>query len=196
MMSAVATLKPNREVEIKLKLPSADEARQLLRKAGLRVSSRRVFEDNTVFDTPDLSLRRNGTLLRIREAGPVATLTYKGAAEPGRHKSREELEVSISNAKEAALILSRLGFLSVFRYQKFRTEYTAPRAGGVVTLDETPIGCFLEIEGAPRWIDRAARRLGFSEADYVTASYGRLYLDLRRRNADLPADMVFADAST
>ena len=42
-------------------------------------------------------------------------------------------------------------------------------------LDETPIGPFLELEGPARWIDRMAKRLGFTEKDYVTASYGALW---------------------
>ena len=45
----------------------------------------------------------------------------------------------------------------------------------MATLDETPIGVFVELEGPPDWIDRTARRLGFSPADYIKASYARLY---------------------
>ena len=58
---------------------------------------------------------------------------------------------------------------------------------------ETPIGNFLEIEGRPRWIDRTARVLGFSTTDYITRSYGYLYLAYCRERR-LPAkDMLFAD---
>jgi hypothetical protein len=60
------------------------------------------------------------------------------------------------------------------------TEYFQPGTHGIVTLDETPIGCFLEIEGAPRWIDLTARRLGFQKFDYITASYGRLYQEFSK----------------
>ena len=101
---------------------------------------------------------------------------YKSpAAIGGRHKSREELEIEISDAGTALAILENLGFHRVFRYQKYRTEYSQPGARGVVTLDETPIGCYLEVEGSPRWIDRTARKLGFSEKHYITASYGALF---------------------
>ena len=51
-----------------------------------------------------------------------------------------------------------------------------PANPGVVTLDETPIGWFLELEGSPDWIDKTARQLGFSEEDYVILSYAALYL--------------------
>jgi adenylate cyclase, class 2 len=184
------------EIEIKLRVPSASAVRRKLQGAGFRVVRGRVFEDNVVFDTPELTLRGSGRLLRVRCAGPAATLTYKGPAARGKHKSREELEIGISDAREAASILSRLGYRGVFRYQKFRAEYARPRERGIVTVDETPIGCFLEIEGTPRWIDRTARRLGFSETDYITASYGGLYFELRKEHGNLPADMVFPRRAT
>ena len=186
----------HREVEIKLKVGSALAARRILRKAGFRVHKQRVFENNLVLDTADLSLRRAGKLLRVREAGKGALVTYKGPATPGKHKSREELEVAVSNARQATLVLELLGFARVFCYQKYRTEYMRPRERGVVTLDETPIGCFFEIEGAPGWIDRTARRLGFQEADYITGSYGGLYLGSRQQQPALPADMVFPNRAT
>jgi adenylate cyclase class 2 len=191
----VASSDGNREVEIKLRVASTRAARRVVRSTGFQVLRPRVFEDNVVFDTPELTLRLNGSLLRVRQAGPSATLTYKGPPTPGKHKSREELEMEISDVREARLILQRLGFAAVFRYQKYRTEYRRPRERGVVTLDETPIGCFLEIEGAPRWIDRTARRLGFCEADYITASYGTLYRQYCEANRLEPADMVFAGAT-
>ena len=44
-----------------------------------------------------------------------------------------------------------------FRYEKYRSTYRLPGLPGVkVELDETPIGDFLEVEGAARGIDRAA----------------------------------------
>ena len=107
--------------------PDAATARRLLRRAGFRVSRRRVFEANTVFDTPDLSLRASQQLLRVREAGGVVTLTYKGPPAVARHKSREELELEVSAAAPMAAILDRLGFRPVFRYEKYRTEYRQAR---------------------------------------------------------------------
>ncbi len=192
----VASPHQNREIEIKLRVAGAPAARRILRKAGFRVHRPRVFEDNIVVDTADLALRQAGQLLRIRQTGREVLLTYKGPVEPGKHKSREELEVTLADAGQVALMFERLGFHQVFRYQKYRTEYTRLRERGTVTLDETPIGCFLEIEGAPEWIDRTARKLGFEESSYITASYGGLYFRLRNERADLPADMVFPGPAT
>ena len=182
----------SREVEIKLAVPSLQAARRLLRAAGFRVSKRRVFEKNTVFDTPRLGLRNARKLIRVREAGGVSILTYKGAPIASRHKSREELEVEISDAGETAAIIERLGFHPVFRYEKYRTEFRLASGSGVAMLDETPVGIYIELEGTPPWIDRMARKLGFAETDYITASYARLYLERCQRRGVKAGNMVFA----
>lgn len=192
----MGNLRGNREVEIKLPVANAAQGRRLLRSAGFRVSRRRVFEENMVFDTAKLSLRRGGRLLRLRQVAGEGILTYKGPATPGKHKDREELELSGLDPETARALLTRLGYQPAFRYQKFRAEFQQEGSTGVATLDETPIGTFLELEGRPAWIDRTARALGFTEADYVTASYGRLYLDWCRRQGRAPGHMVFPRAKT
>jgi len=180
------------EIEIKLAVAEVRGARKLLREAGFAVSRRRVFEVNVVFDTPALALRQSQRLLRVRQAGRLTTMTYKGEPTVGKHKSREELELSISNGGTMDAILERLGYHPVFRYEKYRTEYRLGRGAGMATLDETPVGVYLELEGAPAWIDRLAKRMGFGENDYITASYARLYLDWCARNGVAPGNMVFA----
>jgi adenylate cyclase class 2 len=180
------------EIEIKLAASDAASARKMLRRAGFRVSRPRIFEANTVFDTAGRTLRTAGQLLRVREAGKIATATYKGPAAPGRHKSREELEFGVTSAANITLVLSRLGYLPVFRYEKYRTELRQPGSRGVATVDETPIGVYLELEGDPEWIDRMARSLGFAESDYITSSYGRLYGEWCQQHGVTPGNMVFA----
>ena len=179
------------ETEIKLAVPDAASARRLLRAAGFRILHRRVFEANTVFDTPGLELRKRVSLLRVREAGRTVTLTYKGPPCVSRHKSREEVEIEIPGARTISAILERLGFHATFRYEKYRTEFHHPGRRGIVMLDETPVGVFLELEGTPSWIDRAARALGFDESGYITASYGRLYLEWCAGRGVKPSDMVW-----
>ena len=184
--------KGTEETEVKLAVPDADGARRLLRTAGFAVTRPRVFEVNTVFDTGSRALRKSSRLLRVRKAGRVVTVTYKGPPTVGRHKSREELEVTVSDARTIAMMMERLGFRPSFRYEKYRTEFRQPRRSGTAVLDETPIGVYLELEGTSPWIDRTARLLGFHETDYITASYGRLYLEWCRKKKRKPGNMVFA----
>lgn len=182
---------PPIETEIKLNAGEAESARRRLRRAGFRVHRRRVFEDNEILDTPSRRLRKGGTLLRIRRAGGEILLTYKGKAQSGKHKSREEWEAWVGEWDAMVAIAERLGFRKVFRYQKYRTEFRMRGSSGLATLDETPIGVYIELEGSPAWIDRTAHRLGFSESDYITDSYGRLYLEWCKKRRVKPGDMVF-----
>ena len=182
----------NFEIEIKLRLPpDISKIRRTLRKLGFRVAERRSHETNVLFDNPNNPLGKQGKLIRIRRVGPDTLLTYKGPSKSVRYKKRHELEVYLSDAKVAEEIFKKLGYQQVFRYEKFRTEYVNRGEPGKVLLDETPVGNFLELEGAPRWIGRTARLLGFSEADYITGSYGYLYALYCRERGIRPKDMLF-----
>jgi len=180
------------EIEIKLSLPGGlGQIRHKLRAAGFRIHKRRVLEINVLFDTSGQTLRGQGKILRVRRAGTAQILTYKGPGTPGRHKKRQELEVEISTHNGLEEILGNVGFQPAFRYDKFRTEYAKPHSSGIIMLDETPIGNFLEIEGGPKWIDQTARLLGFATSDYITASYGSLYFTYCNERGFEPKNMIF-----
>ncbi len=167
-----------------------------LRGAGFSESMPRLFESNTLYDTKSNDLRQAEMLLRLRRVGDKHVITWKGKGEPGPHKSRPEVETTVTSSENMHKILGQLGFHPTFRYEKFRTEYSAKDGVGVVTVDETPIGNFLEIEGPSEWIDATAKQLGFSAGDYVLDSYGRLYLASCEREGVPPTNMVFAPHSS
>ncbi len=179
------------ENEIKLRIRGAEDGRALLARAGFHPATPRLLETNVIFDTPDGRLRGAGTLLRVRECGGRALVTYKGVAEPGPHKTREEIEFVPDSAPACSLVLTRLGFVPAFRYEKYRTEYRTDAGEGIAMLDETPIGDFLELEGNAAWIDRIAAALGFAPREYITASYARLYREYRDTHPATAEDMVF-----
>jgi adenylate cyclase, class 2 len=182
----------DRENEIKLAVTDATSGRRLLRSAGFRVSKPRVFESNLVFDTADRRILHAGALLRLRRVKRRGVLAYKGPVDGGSiHKSRQEVETEVENPAAARLILEQLGYQPVFRYDKFRTEFARPGEAGTAMLDETPMGVYLELEGSPRWVDRTARKLGSSPADYITRSYGRLYTEFCEAHGMTRGDMVF-----
>ncbi len=186
----------NTETEIKLRLHSVGQGRRLLRRAGFGLLRHRIRELNLLFDSPELGLRRKSSLLRLRRAGSHSTFTFKGPAPPGKHKTRQELEVAVRDADVLEAILLECGLRVVFRYEKYRTEYGGGDSEGLVTLDETPMGTFLELEGSPGWIDRSARLLGFVESDYITATYGELYAAYARQHRLDLGEMTFGGPKT
>jgi adenylate cyclase class 2 len=180
---------PNREIEIKLRVTGVRALVRSLRGIGFRLVTRRTHEMNTLYDLPGELLRRRQQLLRLRRYGSEWTLTHKAGKKTGRHSSREELETSVGDGKQMDAILRSLGYAPSFRYEKFRAAWTDGK--GQVVVDETPIGNFCEIEGAPRWIDATAKGLGVSEADYITKNYATLFLDWKARTKSRAAEMTF-----
>lgn len=168
-----------------------EDAEQLLKEAGFAIVKRRTLERDMVYDTPDGALRRASKLLRIRISGSDVQLTYKGPPQRGAYKDREEIETGVMDGSALGLVLERLDLHPSFRYEKYRTHYSRPGEDGEAMLDETPIGVFIELEGSPDWIDASAQRMGYTQSDYVTASYARLYFESKGGEPKMPAQMVF-----
>jgi adenylate cyclase class 2 len=179
------------ETEIKIRISNVQNVRLQLRRLGFRIHKRRVFESNVILDTPARDLGTRRELIRIRRVGPKSIVTYKGPPKAGRHKSREEIETQVGDAEVLEKIFASLGLRPAFRYEKIRTEFERSGQRGIVTVDETPVGDFLEIEGPPQWIDSTARELGFARSDYITSSYGALYLQYCREQGIKPTQMIF-----
>lgn len=181
----------NHEVEIKFRIAHIDDLSSRLETAGFHLVTPRTHEMNTLYDLQGDPLRARGALLRLREYGDKWTLTYKDkSAGQGKHKSRPEIETQVENGQAMAQILEALGYTPRFSYEKFRSEWSDDH--GHVVLDETPVGNFGEIEGAPDWIDRIAARLGISEKQYITASYSELFAEWKRQTGSNADHMLFA----
>jgi len=179
------------ENEVKLALRDVADGQRRLESLGVSVRKARTFEVNVLYDTPDGTLCNSGLALRLRKTDEGVLITYKGRATPGKHKAREEVETTVGNFDDLAKILGHLGYRQTFRYEKFRTEFETQDGEGVITLDETPIGVFLELEGPGEWIDRTARALGFEESCYILKSYTGLYFEACSRRGSAVSDMVF-----
>jgi adenylate cyclase, class 2 len=180
----------NQETEIKFRFTDMRVLVRQLREAGFRLVTRRTHEMNTLYDLPGGVLRGRKELLRLRKYGSKWTLTHKSKKKTSRHSSREEFETSVEDGKQMELILRALGYAPSFRYEKFRAEWTDGK--GQVVVDETPIGNFCEIEGAPRWIDATAKKLGVSEAHYITRNYAGLFTEWKVRSNSRAEEMTFA----
>jgi adenylate cyclase, class 2 len=94
-----------------------------------------------------------------------------------------------------AFALGVLGLRVGFRYEKYRTTFAVRGKSKElhVTLDETPVGNFLELEGTPRLIDQVARALNFGPEDYVRSTYFEIYAMQQRRRGRPVRNMVFRD---
>jgi adenylate cyclase, class 2 len=178
-----------REIEIKFRVANLRALARKLRAAGFRVETQRTHEMNTLYDLPGDILRARKELLRIRKYGSAWTLTHKSGTKRGRHSSRVELETQVAEGKKMDAILRALGYAPSFRYEKFRAEWTDGK--GQVVVDETPIGNFCEIEGPPRWIDAAAKKLGVIPADYITKNYATLFADWKQGTRSAAKEMTF-----
>jgi adenylate cyclase, class 2 len=200
-------LKTNSEIEIKLRVSDIQATIRAIKALGA-VSQGRLFESNTLYDTPQSDLRSRGRLLRVRtESAAPGTgrihsasvrrvvLTSKAppprGAKTNRHyKERAEREVVATKyPRDWSAALAALGLQPQFHYEKYRTRF---RLRGLhLDLDETPIGTFLELEGHPATIDRVASALGYAPASFIRSTYWDVYAaDCRRRGRPIK-NMVF-----
>jgi adenylate cyclase, class 2 len=193
ILLAVAASDSHIENEVKVRLAGTPaDVRAQIESRGYHIVQPRTLESDRLFDRAG-ELRHSDQLLRLRHHGDQSIITYKGPTHAGHHKNREEIEFDVSDGAAAEHVLERLGYQVAFRYEKYRTTLAAGGEPGVITIDETPMGVFVELEGPPEWVDQTAARLGLSPAQYLTASYARLYQEYRRANPGAPADMVFGE---
>ena len=170
-----------REIEIKLRLTSHGPAIAALRAAGAEFVSSED-EVNTLFDTPDASLRTSSRALRIRLATDrttgivTCTLTFKGPRDPAASgvKSRAEHEVQVSDAAEARALLAGLGYVPTLQFEKRRDTWRLGPAK--VVLDLVPsLGHFLEVEAPDEaTVIDTVRKLGLENEPIEKRSYAAL----------------------
>jgi adenylate cyclase class 2 len=192
------------ETEIKLRWnKSAGEAAALVEGKGYRALGPRHLEVDQLFDRSSGDapgeLQSARKILRLRRSQSTAdntskaTVTYKGSPQEGRYKIREEIEFDASSGEAVELVLARLGYRATFRYEKYRRKFKRETEPGLITLDETPIGVFMELEGPVAWIDSTAANLDFAPADYVTDSYAALYRQYCLAHSKAPGNMIFSE---
>jgi adenylate cyclase class 2 len=192
------------ETEVKIAIQDPEEiCRQILAMGGVPKHPRE-FEDNVLLELDGDRLARAGRILRIRRVGDKSVLTVKSpvqdsladssASLPQKgYKVRRETEVDVSDARELLHALQDVGFTLAWRYQKWRRSFSYE--GVEILVDEIPWGAYLEIEGEPEGIDRAARALGFWREHYEVASYRELHERRCRARGEPVGDLVFAGAA-
>ena len=185
------------EIELKFPVSDPEAFRHKVESLGFRLETERTLEHNTLYDTPERSLRERRQIVRLRTYGHRCTVTHKRQAAESdtdsRYKTRIETESGVDDCSALAEIFMQLGYSPVFDYEKFRTEWAFGETGGHLVLDETPIGIWAELEGEPTWIDAMMERLGVVAEESTTASYGRLFLDWKERTGSPAENMTFAE---
>src|SRR3984885_12755989 len=165
------------EAEVKIRVADRDALEQKLASLAFKRVTARPLERNTLYDTHDRRLRHSREILRIRHYGSKWVVTHKsvpsGVTEEGPHKNRVETETLVDEGPVLGKVFEALGFGPVFVYEKWRTEWADSR--GHCVLDETPLGVYAELEGPSEWIDATAGKLGISESQFITLSYGRIF---------------------
>jgi adenylate cyclase, class 2 len=181
------------ETEIKFRVTDTAQLEVQLSSAGFRLVTPRSFESNVLYDTAERGLRSKRELVRIRNYAGRWLLTHKRVPDSGigedRHKHRVETETELSDGAALAEVFGSVGLLPVFRYEKWRTEWSDNE--GHCVVDETPLGTFAELEGSPEWIDRIAEQLSVAVEEQLTISYGRLFDQWRERTGSTAQDLTF-----
>jgi len=181
------------EIELKFRVDSLPVLERQLPQLGFHLVTPRTFEQNTLYDTPDRSLKAKGEILRVRQYGGRWVVTHKRRPEEedtaSIYKVRIETESEVADGAALAEMFTRLGFGPAFRYEKYRTEYAD--GDGHLVLDETPIGVFAELEGPTDWIDRRLEALGVDPGVCLTESYGKLFLAWKQETGSPAENLTF-----
>ena len=206
------------EIELKFQIDDLERLQSRLPGLGFQLDTPRTFEQNTLYDTGGRDLRASKQILRVRRYGDIWTVTHKRQPslstleDQSRYKVRVETESIVEDGDALAVIFEQLGYGAMFRYEKFRTEWSQPASlygeasldpglcgpdlppppsKGHLVIDETPIGEFAELEGTPEWIDRTLALLQVDLSACTTESYGRLFLAWKQRTGSPAENLTF-----
>jgi adenylate cyclase class 2 len=141
-------------LEIEQKFAGVDFADLEQRLAVLGARAGEAQDDaDQYLNAPDRDFAATGEAFRLRRAGSVGVLTYKGPKLPDAVKVRVELEVPLAAGDEPAdkclALLKNLGYRPVAVVRKHRRPFQLLRDGFDVTvcLDEVEeVGRFAEVE--------------------------------------------------
>ena len=173
------------EVEVKFRVPNLEEIEYQLIEWGANLDEIVIQRDH-YFNHPSRDFAETDEAFRIREEGESTFLTYKGRKINKKSKTRKEIEIKISQTKEAAEMLELLGFKKVLVVSKQRRIYKLDDVAWC--LDEVDsLGSFLELEkivknnkDIQRTLDnmfKLVAKIGLNPKENITTSYMELLLE-------------------
>ena len=180
----------DQEIEVKFLLKDYSALMQKISALHLPCSQERIHEFNLRYDLPDGSLVAQKQVLRLRK-DTQARLAFKG---PGAMEEdvllRKEVEVVVSDFDTTKRLLEALGYQVAMMYEKFRANYLLDSL--VMSVDETPLGLFVELEGeSPAQVRQASQTLGFNWDARINLSYSALLSLFNQNTGNSFRDLSF-----
>ena len=167
-------------IEIEAKILKINK--EALEKKLIEIGAKKIediFFRSISFDFNGYPLDVENSWIRLRDNGKKVTLAYKKrlgvTSSNGDDAGMEEIEVSVSNYEDTALLLKRIGMIEKFSQEKKRTTW---KKGNVTfDIDTWPkLDTYLEIE-ANSWeeVDKAILDLGYRLEDKMICSTTQIY---------------------
>ena len=192
------------ETKIKIKIDDRDELTDLLGKNFRFERTERYLEDDTLYAFADGRLKKKGSIFRLRVSIPtlentekistsesIFIVTWKGPADTSSgFKEREELEFRTDAGYSLRNKLDAFEMKPIFRYQKYRKYYL--KKDLKLTIDDTPMGAYLELLGNMDVITRSAELLGYKKGDFLTENYFILWDRYKKENGIDQEFMLFS----
>lgn len=177
------------EIEVKFHIAESDPMRDRLIAMNAAPGSR-VFETNIRFENRLKSLKKEGTLLRLRQ-DDRSRLTFKStpSAPDTQFKVHKELELEVSDFQACQDILKALGYLPEQVYEKWRETFVVDDTN--LLIDTMPYGTFLEIEGEKSKIREMADRLSLNWKERILLNYLEIFEIIQREEGLEFTDITF-----
>jgi adenylate cyclase, class 2 len=161
------------ETEVKLRIPSIAGMAPRLEALGFQLEVPAQTERSVLWDR-GTELFAKGCALRVRAYAGGFSITWKGPkVQDPLLKIRPELETAVTSAEAMEGILRALGYTPVLAMEKTRALWR--RADLLACLDETPFGCYLELEGDPTTIHSVMDALDLGPELAELRSYPTLF---------------------
>jgi adenylate cyclase class 2 len=174
----------SREIEAKINVAALEPVASKLKEIGALFLHTMQQTDTYFMDTHKL-LHKNDCGLRIRQqtidGKESAYITFKGAREKTKYKSRPEYETGISDPNAAEKIFEGLGYEKRLTVEKQRSLWQLD--GCEVCLDELPeLGCFVEVEGPDEeTISSVLAKLNLQNQPHISRGYASMTAQKRKQ---------------
>lgn len=133
-----------REIKLRVISPSLEEIEERIRNNYTFINEEHQID--IYYNNPIRDFRKSDEALVLRNTNGKVILTYKGPKQSKETKTREEIEVEVSDLHKMDLILRKLGFIRSFQVEKIRKNYKY--ADFHISLDSIKeLGEFIEIAG-------------------------------------------------